>query len=257
MISLMPCFAYGTGIYLLNRLGEGFLAIGLGRVLKIDGRFFYLFLSTQIAFLLFVSVFGGAGLFSNDLKHNALQVYLSKPLTRFDYLIGKFVILLILLSFITLIPAVSLFLENALLSSNLIFLKTQYWLLQPIFLYSLLLILAHAFLIMTFSVLTRSSRYAAIAFGVVVLFSHIISQSLQGLFRGNRMFLIVSFIENLKRVGNKLFGLSPLSPLSRPLGPLSPESSEQWEFSLLVLVALIALCLLVLYRRIRGVEIVK
>jgi hypothetical protein len=97
---------------------------------------------------------------------------------------------------------------------------------------------------MTFSVLTRSSRYAAIAFGVVVLFSHIIAQILQGLFRGNRKFVIVSFIENLKRVGNKLFGLNS-------------EQTAQWEFSLLVLVTLIALCLLILYRRIRGVEIVK
>ncbi|MFO7694720.1 MAG: hypothetical protein R6V57_16680, partial [Vicinamibacterales bacterium] len=42
------------------------------------------FLEQQGVFTFFVTIFTGAGLIASDLRANALQIYLSKPLGRFD-----------------------------------------------------------------------------------------------------------------------------------------------------------------------------
>ena len=51
------------------------------------------FLDQQGIFLLFVTVYVGAGLVANDRRANALQIYLSKPLTRAEYVGGKLAVL--------------------------------------------------------------------------------------------------------------------------------------------------------------------
>ena len=40
------------------------------------------FLEQQDIFVFFITVYVGAGLIANDRRANALQIYLSKPLTR-------------------------------------------------------------------------------------------------------------------------------------------------------------------------------
>ena len=47
------------------------------------------FLDQQQIFVFFVTVYVGAGLIANDRRANALQIYLSKPLTRAEYVFGK------------------------------------------------------------------------------------------------------------------------------------------------------------------------
>ena len=52
------------------------------------------FLSQQEVFLFFITVYAGAGLIANDRRANALQIYLSKPLTRAEYVCGKLAMLM-------------------------------------------------------------------------------------------------------------------------------------------------------------------
>ena len=70
-------------VYVVTRFPEA------GRVLPVDGRLFGEFLNQQIGFTLLLSIFGGAGLIANDLRTGAILVYLSRPLTRRDYVLGK------------------------------------------------------------------------------------------------------------------------------------------------------------------------
>src|SRR6476659_5625852 len=66
------------------------------------------FLGQQEIFVFIVSIVIGAGLIADDRRANALQIYLSKPLTRVEYIFGKFTILLTLLLLVTWVPAVLL-----------------------------------------------------------------------------------------------------------------------------------------------------
>ena len=64
-----------------------------GQVLPVDAKMFMQFVEQQGVFVFFVTVFVGAGLIANDRRANALQVYLSKPLLRMEYIGGKLAIL--------------------------------------------------------------------------------------------------------------------------------------------------------------------
>ncbi len=77
-------------------------------VLAINARFFLNFLYIQgfLSFLLTILV--GPGLVSADLSHNALPLYLCRPFSRTEYILGKMLVLLILLSAITWAPGLLL-----------------------------------------------------------------------------------------------------------------------------------------------------
>src|SRR5438034_4809108 len=90
-------------IYVVTRLPEA------GRVLPIDGRMFGQFLGIQTLFTLLLSIFGGAGLIANDLRTGAILVYLSRPLTRRDYVLGKLGVLMALNLAVTLVPGLFLY----------------------------------------------------------------------------------------------------------------------------------------------------
>ena len=65
----------------------------------IDKAFFHrFFFSFRFVFLsgflvALVTIFGGSGLIATDMKNNALSLYLSKPISWVDYLIGKFAVI--------------------------------------------------------------------------------------------------------------------------------------------------------------------
>lgn len=68
-------------------------------------RFMY-----QQGFMSFLLVFFvGPALISADMRNNGLALYLSRPFTRKEYVLGKLSVLAILLSFITWIPGLLLF----------------------------------------------------------------------------------------------------------------------------------------------------
>ncbi|MEK6630996.1 MAG: hypothetical protein AABY89_09705, partial [Acidobacteriota bacterium] len=59
------------------------------------------FLEQQGLFAFFITIFTGAGLIANDMRANALQIYLSKPLGRMEYIAGKFAVLAFFLLLVT------------------------------------------------------------------------------------------------------------------------------------------------------------
>ena len=60
------------------------------------------FLEQQGFFVFVITVYVGAGLIANDRRANALQIYLSKPLMRSEYIAGKLAVLFSFLLLVTL-----------------------------------------------------------------------------------------------------------------------------------------------------------
>ncbi len=83
------------------------------------------FLEQQNFFVFLIAVYVGSGLIAQDRKANALQIYLSKPLTRLDYIAGKMTILATFLLFVTWLPAMLLLLGQILLSGSFDFARDQ------------------------------------------------------------------------------------------------------------------------------------
>ena len=214
---------------------------------SINNEFFqkFLFRITHVpsSFLIaLIAIFGGSGLIATDLKNNALSLYLSKPISWIDYLIGKFAVMGILLSCLTLVPGLLLFLEHVLFTDTP-FLKENYWIPLSIVAYSVVITLSSSLLILLFSSLTSNPRYAIIGFCAVWFGSPVIYEVLKAITRTSKMAL-VSIWASYDILGTALFAGSQ-------------NYAVHWVWALLVQIALIALCLFVLHRRIRAVEIVK
>ena len=90
-----------------------FLGSRATSVLTVNGAFFYTYMSIQSSLAFLLTAFIGPGLVSPDLANGALTLYLCRPLSRTEYVLGKMAVLVITLSWITWIPGLILFFAQA------------------------------------------------------------------------------------------------------------------------------------------------
>ncbi len=90
----------------LNLLGVG---QGARQLISINTTFFMNLLGWQSMMALFLASFIGPGLVSPDLANNALSLYLARPFSRVEYVIGKMSVLTILMSLMTWVPGLLCF----------------------------------------------------------------------------------------------------------------------------------------------------
>ena len=76
------------------------------------------FLEQQDFFVFVITVYVGAGLIANDRRANALQIYLSKPLMRSEYIAGKLAVLFGFLLLVTFVPAMLLLFLKVIFDGN-------------------------------------------------------------------------------------------------------------------------------------------
>lgn len=115
---LFPIFGIGA-IYLHHNLSALLLlSISADNLLPIDNEFFAIFLSVQGVLALWLIAYAGPGLIAPDLTNNALPLYLSRPISRTEYVLGKMMVLFVPLSCITWIPGLLLFALQAGLAGN-------------------------------------------------------------------------------------------------------------------------------------------
>ena len=153
-----------------------------------------------------IAIFGGSGLIATDLKNNALSLYLSKPISWIDYLIGKFAVIGILLGCLMLVPGLLLFLEHLLLTDT-DFLQENYWIPLSIITYSVVITLSAGLLMLLFSSLTSNPRYATIGFCAVWFGLPVIYEVLRVITRTSRM-ASISIWANYDILGSALFNAS-------------------------------------------------
>ena len=213
-----------------------------GQVLPVDLAMFRSFVEFQGLFAFFVTVYVGAGLIANDRRANALQLYLSKPLRRSEYVAGKLVVLVVFLLWATLLPALVLVVMQVILSGSLEFLRASPIVVPAVLLASLLRVIVAAFTMLALSSLSKSARYVAVLYTGVVFFSEAIYLVLR-LVTGSTRVAWVSVSGNLSVVTDAMF--------RQP-----PRYDTPVLVSLIVLAGLLALSVSVLDRRVRGVEVV-
>lgn len=200
------------------------------------------FLGTQGFWVFFITIYAGSSLVAADLRANALQIYLSKPITRADYVAGKIAIVATFLALVTLVPGWLLILLNLAFSGDVAFFVHTLWLFPAVGLYSIVEIATASFAIVALSSLSKSSRYVAVLFAGAVFFTDAVFQVLYGI-TGRSATAWVSFRANLRQLGDAIFRLPPHYELP-------------WGVSLIVVMALVAGSIAILERRVRGVEVV-
>ena len=200
------------------------------------------FFDMQEIFVLFVTVYVGSGLIANDRRSNALQIYLSKPLSRAEYVAGKLGILGFFLLMVTLVPALALLLIEVMFTASLAFLLDNLFLLPAITLYALMEVSLASFTMLALSSLSTSARYTAMLYAGALFFTATVFAILRGA-TASSMLAWLSLRANVEQIGDVIFRLPP-------------RFESPWPLSVLVVALLIGLSALVLDRRVRGVEVV-
>jgi ABC-2 type transport system permease protein len=200
------------------------------------------FLGQQAFFVFIVTIYVGAGLIANDKRANALQIYLSKPLARSEYIMGKLAILLVFLIGVTWLPAMMLLVLQMMFSGSLTFVRTNLFLFPAITLYSLILVFTSAFAMLALSSISKSSRFVGIMFAGLILFTSAMYNIIRAM-TGRSWFAWISPSDSLAVIGNAIFRVQ--SGYSVPV-PVA-------FFSVAVI---IGLSIWILERRVRGVEVV-
>jgi ABC-2 type transport system permease protein len=201
------------------------------------------FLDVQSVFVFFITVYVGSGLIANDRRANALQIYLSKPLTRSEYILGKFAILMAFLLLITWVEGLLLLLIQTLLAGSFKFVIDNLYLFPAITLVSFIQTTMAAAAMLALSSLSNSARYVAILYAALIFFSQALFNVLRFVTGGSTVAWI-SFSANLEQISRLIF--------RQPLVYETP-----WIVSFLMIAALIVVSGWVLERRVRGVEIVS
>jgi ABC-2 type transport system permease protein len=100
-------------VYVLNSsTAQAVLQIGPNH--PVVNKFWFLgFLSIEAWMGFILAAWGGPGMITKDFANHSVQLYLSRPLSRVEYLFGKASVLFILLSCISWVPALMLFFVQA------------------------------------------------------------------------------------------------------------------------------------------------
>jgi ABC-2 type transport system permease protein len=200
------------------------------------------FLRQQEIFVFFVAVYVGSGLIANDRRANALQIYLSKPLSRLEYVFGKLAVLMSYLLLVTWVPAIVLLLVQVMFAGNFTFFLENASLFPAITVAAFLQTLTVSATVLALSSLSKSSRYVGILYAGVIFFTQAMYGVLYEVTRDSS-WAWLSLNANLTQVSAAIFRMRP-------------QYATPWPVSLAVLLGVMAVAALILERRVRGVEVV-
>ena len=228
-------------------------------LIPIDNSFFRFFAYLQGFFAFFLALLLGPPLVARDLRNNALPLYLCRPFSRTEYVMGKMSVILILLSTITWIPQMLLFLFQSYLQGFAWF-KANLWIGYAIFIANVVWILLLALLTQTISALVKWRVVASgVMLGLFIIpsaFAEIINLMFQ-----TRWGSLLSLAALVKSVTDGLFGL-----FERVTQTVSFAGGEPTQIQLLepplwcfwtVLFFVCAICLALLSWKVKAYEVVK
>jgi ABC-type transport system involved in multi-copper enzyme maturation permease subunit len=207
-----------------------------------DAKTYRTFLEHQDIFVFFMTIYVGAGLIANDRRANALQIYLSKPLMRAEYIAGKAAVLFTFVMLVTFVPAILLLFLQVMFKGSFEFVRNNLFLFPAITIATVLEALLVSFTMLALSSLSKSSRYVGILYAGVLFFTAAMFGAMYAI-TGSTSVSWLSVGSNLTQVVDVIFRQAP-------------RYTTPWPVSLIVVLGLIALSVSVLERRVRGVEIV-
>jgi len=238
------------------------MKINVRDLFPVDGSFFQTFVNIQGGFAFFVALLLGPPLVSRDLRNNALPLYLCRPFSRTEYVMGKMSVILILLSAITWIPQLLLFLFQSYLEGFTWF-RTNLWIASAIFIGSVVWILLLALLSQTISALVKWRIVASAALLGLFFIPSVLGEFINIVFQ-TRWGNIISLGALMKNVTAGLFGTFDRvsgtlritdfdDNIVREVLLIEPPLWCSWA----VLFVICAICLAVLHWKVKAYEVVR
>jgi ABC-2 type transport system permease protein len=242
----VACFFYPVVclamIYLANNLA--FLQrVGVpSQALTIDNRFFFYYMNVQGVLAFVLTAFAGPGLISTDLANGALPLYFCRPFSRAEYVLGKGSVLGILLSQITWVPGIALFIVQGALAGG-DWTWSHMWIAGSMILSSLIWIAILALLAMALSAWVKWRIVAGALLLAMLFFGAGFAQAINAVMRTDSgYFLNLAYL--MMTVWNSLFRID----VARAIPVV-----EAW----VAILVYCAICLGLLLKKVRAYEVVR
>ena len=261
VICFLPLLLEAILIYLhhnANALAS--LKVSVRELIPIDASFFETFVNVQASFAFFVALLVGPPLVARDLRNNALPLYLCRPFSRTEYVLGKMSVLLILLSAITWVPQLLLFLFESYLEGASWFVHNLS-IASAIFIGSAVWILLLALLSQAISALVKWRVIASAALLGLFFIPTIFGEVVNGLFQ-TRWGSIISLGALMKNVTAGLFGTfvqasTHITDWDGRVGHEIIVNEPPLWASWFALFVVCAICLALLSRKVKAYEVVR
>lgn len=200
------------------------------------------FLDQQSLFIFFVTIYAGSGLIASDRRANALQIYLSKPLTRVEYVAGKLLTLSIFLTAVSWVPAMLLLLLQVMFAGSTAFVRDNLFLVPAITVFCSIQVLVSSLAMLALSSLSKSRRFVAILYAGVIFFAAATYQVLRAM-TGSTAWAWISPGDTFGVLADAIFRVPGAAALPLPA-------------AVLAVTVLAAGSACILERRVRAVDIV-
>jgi ABC-type transport system involved in multi-copper enzyme maturation permease subunit len=142
---------------------------------------FHFFFKVQLFTAMILVLMVGPGLISQDLRFNAIPLYFSRPLLRWDYFLGKLGVIGFFLMLVAVIPALVGYVLGVLLSFKFAVLYDTWHLVPASIAYGLVIVVSAGTLMLALSSLSRSSRYVAAFWMGLWIITMLVASVLSGL----------------------------------------------------------------------------
>ncbi len=260
VVCFIPLLIEAILIYLHHNVNAlAILQVNVRELIPIDASFFQTFVNLQGGFAFFVTLLVGPPLVARDLRNNALPLYLCRPFSRTEYVLGKMSVVLILLSAMTWVPQLLLFLFQSYLEGARWFIDNL-WLASAIFIGSFVWILLLALLSQAVSALVKWRVIASAALLGIFFIPSVFGEVVNTIFL-TRWGNIISLGALMRNVSSGLFGTFVQSTGQvvggdgrlRDFVISEPPLWVSW-FALFVVCAI---CLALLSRKVKAYEVVR
>ncbi len=208
---------------------------------------FYFFLMVPQSFVvLLVTSAVGAGLIAQDVRSNALEIYLTKPITALDYILGKLAVIVFFILLTTFLPSMLVFSTAAMTLQGYFDVA---WPIVPRLLGACLFAsLVNGIFMLGLSSLAKSSRYATVIWFALCMVSALASFVLAGVTE-NAHWLFLGYRNNFSFLIGEMFGggLMFTIPRGEPVvaSPMIPIA---------ILGAIVLLSVVIMRKTIRSAE---
>jgi ABC-2 type transport system permease protein len=236
----IPFLIRAGQIYVSSKLPEAESITEIARMIEVDETLFMNFMGTQMIVLLVLLAVCGAGLVANDRKFKALTLYFSRPVSFWDYVMGKFIVVFFYGSLITILPALLLFGLQLLVTVEPGFFGNYYWVPFSILAQGVIVLTALSAILLALSSLAKGTRSALVAFFSLITIPAFIVQLISSI----KDIGWISVTRNLRQLSELLYGQA------------APYRYPVWA-AVTAWIVVVALSVLVLRKRIKPTEVVK
>jgi ABC-2 type transport system permease protein len=165
---------------------------------------FQFFYSLQITFMMIIVAIVGPDLISKDLRFNAIPLYFSRPLTRWDYFLGKLGVIGFFVGLVTVAPVTIAYVLGVAFSLDVKIVQDTWHLWIGGVLAGLVMVVSAGTLMLALSSLTRNSRYVSALWIGFWLVTQVVSGILIATLQEEAWPPICSYTHNLQRVCERL-----------------------------------------------------